>query len=118
MQPVNKSDTLEKRKELKKYLLSLSDADRAQYMYNHKISGGVVGLSPMQYPKSEPRRRPCDCGAEPVLVKTEHCAYVRCPMCGRQTEKRGSNIAAWYDWEDKKVSRAESDGYGTLSLFD
>ena len=95
--------TKEEYQQLKKEYLQLDEQGRADWMYKNRISGGLMMLSPDQYPKVPPHHTPCKCGGKPELIIAPiGDDYVRCTVCGRRAQKAFMPWEAWANWEDGK----------------
>lgn len=100
------------------YLALTDEQERADYLWSRRISGGVIGLSPSQYPNVPPRHEPCPfCGGagEPVEttadMNVKNNRAIRCRECGRQTAAHWSTLGAWRSWDDGSIG-----GLGQLTL--
>lgn len=104
----------------KEYFALTTDKDRANYLWRNRIGGGVIGLSPGQYPDCLPDHEPCKfCGGEGEPVKVTKNGNVvndwaiQCKTCGRRTAPIWSSSTAWRMWDDGKIEEGEQ-----LNLFD
>lgn len=118
MSRMSESDMLRRREE---YLSLKTDQQRADYLWNFRHGGAVLGLSPDQYPKCAPRHKRCPvCGGigRPKNVTGNRFDtydwIIECVACQRSTKKNWSVWNAWMDWDDGKVDNID----GQMTIFD
>lgn len=94
--------------------------ERANLLYHLGVGGGVLGLSPAEYPNIAPQLRTCDCGTifqklETKYVGAQHDVYycIRCPICGKRTPWKESSLLAFRAWDNSELD----EGIEQLSLF-
>lgn len=99
--------TKSNREQIRMYYFSLCEQGKANFLYDNRISGARLMLSPNQYPSVSPMHRRCDCGAE---AKTYHLlgfdkddCYVACPDCGCKSTKEWSPFWAWQAWDNYQL---------------
>lgn len=85
--------------QVRRFYLSLCDQGRANFLWDNQISGGILKLSPGQYPKAKPMHRACRCGADPEQDLDPHISRVICPRCGCRTAGYQMSWLAWKAWD-------------------
>jgi hypothetical protein len=92
--------TAENRDRIREYYFSLCDQGKANFLYDHAIGGGTIGLAPSQYPKTAPMHRECRCGSNPELRMHDNGAWtVVCANCGCRSVKAISPMWALRAWD-------------------
>lgn len=84
---------------VRKFYLSLCDQGRANFLWDNQISGGMLKLSPGQYPEAAPMHRVCRCGADPEPELGSDHSRVMCPRCGCRTASYQMPWLAWRAWD-------------------
>lgn len=97
------------------YLRITDEQEKADFLWNHRISGATLALHPNQYPKVPQRHKGCPfCRGHGVPHKEPGDQFsIMCDHCSRKTRPAWSTTTAWRDWDDGKI-----DGLGQMSLFD
>lgn len=111
-----KVDTIEQARAL--YLAKDRQA-RANMLYHLGVGGGVLGISPKDYPNCAPVLRRCTCGAYWTDTQTQYegtqhdLVYRVVCKCGKRTKWHPSNWAANVAWDKGELD----EGVEQLSLF-
>ena len=102
------------------YLALTDDQERADFLWAFGHGGAVLGLTPDQYPKSQPRHKPCKyCGGtgkpKRITVNTNSVYdwVIQCTTCGRMTDRAWSIVTGWRMWDNGEVPDGEQ-----MNLFD
>lgn len=104
---------------LKCYRTLRNDKDRDEFL--HKCGGGrLIDLPPAEFPKTEPKLIPCECGYEhpEQRITGMHIGdtYIICPLCHRRTAQWGIAWAARTAWNQHQTFLAE-ETQRQISLF-
>lgn len=89
--------------QVRKYYLSLCDQGRANFLWDNQISGGMLKLSPGQYPEAAPMHRVCRCGADPEPELGSDHSRVMCQRCGCRTASYQMPWLAWRAWDTEDL---------------
>lgn len=85
--------------QVREFYMSLCDQGRANFLWDNQISGGILKLSPSEYPKAKPMHRTCRCGADPERDPDPLNHRVICPRCGCRTASYQMLRLAWRAWD-------------------
>ena len=102
------------------YLSLESEQEKADYLWQHRIGGAALCLSPNQYPRATPRHKTCPiCGGTGKLntvggFNIVNDSQIVCEQCGANTVLTWSPSTAWRDWDDGNVFHADDQ----MSIFD